>query len=73
MLEGKNELLTEKQVAELLKCSTAKLANDRFYKRGIPYYKFRHAVRYRAQDVLEYVESCRVVPSRAKEKKSKIK
>ena len=58
-------LLTEKQVAALRACSLATLQRDRWARQGIPFLKLNKAVRYRAGDVLEWVESRRVETTQA--------
>jgi excisionase family DNA binding protein len=53
-------LLTPKEVARLTGLSIDTLAQWRSQKRGIPYLKVGHAVRYDPADVQTYLEGCRV-------------
>lgn len=53
------ELLTPKQVAEILLVSEASLANDRYLNQGIPYIKVGKRVRYRRADVIAYLDANR--------------
>lgn len=48
-------LLTPKQAAEYLGCSPQKLERDRWCGNKIPYVKLGRHVRYRAIDLIEYV------------------
>jgi len=49
-------LLDEFQVAEMLGKSVYALRMDRMQKRGCPFAKLGHHVRYRLEDVLKYIE-----------------
>lgn len=55
-------LLTQVEVAEYLGVSEKKLERDRWCERRIPYVKLGRHVRYRATDLLAYVEG-NVVPA----------
>lgn len=48
-------LLKPEQAAEYLGVSPQKLERDRYYERRIPYVKMGRHVRYRAIDLIEYV------------------
>lgn len=50
-------ILTQSQAAEYLGVSEKKLERDRWCERRIPYVKMGRHVRYRATDILAYVES----------------
>jgi|GEM_PF-1458561 len=50
-------LLTEAEVARILKCSVHKLRADRFYRRGVPYVKNGRCVRYRPEDVQRHIDN----------------
>lgn len=52
--------VTEKFVSRLTGIALSTLRNDRFYKRGIPYVKFRRSVRYNLKDVIEFMESHKI-------------
>jgi hypothetical protein len=55
------QLLTANEVAGLIRRSPASLARDRCNGVGIPYIKYGHKVFYRYDDVLRYVEGCRII------------
>lgn len=57
------QLLTERQVAELLQKSVQSLRNDRSLGRGLAYVKIGRSIRYRAEDIAEYIESHRFNPA----------
>lgn len=54
--------LTEKEVAEMTGLSLSNLRNARFQGRGLPYVKVGRSVRYSLTDVIDYMESRKVVP-----------
>ena len=54
--------LSEKEVARLTGFSTSTLQKHRFRHIGIPYLKVGRAVRYNLEDVIAYMQGCRVVP-----------
>lgn len=57
----KKPYLTEKDTSQLTDRAVSTLRNDRFLRRGIPYLKIgKRSVRYRLQDVLEYMEANRI-------------
>jgi hypothetical protein len=62
----KPQYLTEKEVSALTKIGLQTLRNARCAGKGIPWTKLglgkRSSVRYSLQDVLEFMESHRVVP-----------
>ena len=49
-------LLSEKEVAVLLKCSVSVLQKNRLKGDGLPYYKMGRSVRYSEESVLEYLK-----------------
>lgn len=55
-------LLTQVEAAEYLGVSEKKLERDRWCERRIPYVKLGRHVRYRATDLLAYIEG-NVVPA----------
>ena len=57
-------LLKPEQAAEYLGVSPQKLERDRWCEKRIPYVKMGRHVRYRASDLMEYVNS-NVVEARA--------
>jgi len=52
--------LDEKELAAMTGMSLSRLRQDRQARRGIPYHKVGRSVRYRLDDVLAFLESCRV-------------
>ncbi|MCL4310685.1 MAG: helix-turn-helix domain-containing protein [Actinomycetota bacterium] len=54
--------LNEKQVSDMTGISVHTLRNQRAEARGIPYSKIGRSVRYAISDVMNYMESGRVVP-----------
>lgn len=50
------KLLTEQEVAELMKCSLAKLQKDRHLRKGIPFVKHGSQVRYKLTDISKFIE-----------------
>ena len=52
--------LSEKEVAQLTGFSLSKLQQDRFFRKGLPYCKVGRTVRYKLQDVLEYMDAHKV-------------
>lgn len=51
-------LLTENEVASILKVSRAKLQRDRWAGEGLPFVKFGRAVRYRQEDIVAHLQGC---------------
>lgn len=51
------ELMTPEEVAAAIRRSTATLARDRMYDRGIPYVKYSRKVFYRRVDVMAFINS----------------
>lgn len=49
-------LFSQKTVAAILDCSTQLLERNRWIGAGIPFMKIGRTVRYRKQDVLDYLE-----------------
>jgi hypothetical protein len=49
------ELLTERETAEVRRCSTRKLQRDRAEGRGCPYVRIDERIFYRRQDVDRYI------------------
>lgn len=55
-------LLTAKQAAEYIGSTVGTLSQDRYMKRGLPYVTIGHRVRYRATDIVDYLDSRVVQP-----------
>ncbi len=61
MLENLNtQFLTEKQVAAITGFSLSSLQKQRFYSRGIPYYKVGRSVRYLLREIEEFMNKHKV-------------
>jgi hypothetical protein len=54
------QYLKEAEVAVLIGRSVKTLRNDRCYKRGIPYSKVGRSVRYKLNDVMDFMEANKV-------------
>jgi hypothetical protein len=54
------QYLTETEVAELTKRALSTLRNERHLRRGMPYLKIGRSVRYRLDDVINFMESRRI-------------
>lgn len=54
------EVMTTKQLAALLSVGTAKLDEDRYLNRGIPYVRIGRSIRYLKADVLKFFEDNRI-------------
>jgi len=54
------QYLNEKDVAAITGLSLSKLRSDRFKGIGMPYCKIGRAVRYKAHDVVKFMDSRRV-------------
>ncbi len=52
--------LTEKEVSEFTGRAISTLRNDRCKGIGIPYIKMKRSVRYDPDDVIKYMESCKI-------------
>lgn len=52
--------LSEKAVSEITGIPVKSLQQNRFHRKGLPYVKFGRLVRYDMQDVVAYLESCKV-------------
>ena len=56
------EYLTEREVSQLTGRALSTLRNDRQTGNGFPYVKWGRFVRYREKDVIDFMESRKVVP-----------
>jgi len=53
--------LSEKEVAAITGRAVQTLRNDRFTRRGIPYYKIsKRSIRYKTEDVITFMEKRRI-------------
>ena len=59
-MENQKKYITEKEVSEITSRALSTLRNERFLGKGIPYIKIGKSVRYRLDDVIEYMEERRV-------------
>ena len=55
------KLIREKELANMLSVSPAKLSRDRFEQRGLPFYKLGRTIRYNLEDVLKSLEDRRII------------
>ena len=60
-MENHIKYITEKEVSEITGRALSTLRNERFLGKGIPYIKIGKSVRYRLDDVIEYMEERRIV------------
>jgi predicted DNA-binding transcriptional regulator AlpA len=51
------QLMSEREVAQMLNCSAKTLRNDRSMGRGPKWVKIGRLVRYRIEDVLAYIDA----------------
>jgi hypothetical protein len=58
-------ILTERETAEYLKVSRALLQKQRREKTGPPFVKFGGCLRYRLDDIHDYLKNHRVTPDNA--------
>ena len=54
------QYINEIQVSKITGIALSTLRNHRFEGRGIPYIKLKKSVRYKYQDVIDYMESRRI-------------
>lgn len=54
--------LNERAVSQITGRALQTLRNDRFNGRGIPYTKFSRSVRYSLADVVQFMESRKIIP-----------
>ena len=54
------QYITETEVSDITGIALSTLRNDRLYKRKIPYIKVGRSVRYDHDDVVEFMESCKI-------------
>ena len=59
-MNGQFKYITEKEVSEITTRALSTLRNERFLGKGIPYIKIGKSVRYRLDDVIEFMESKRI-------------
>jgi predicted DNA-binding transcriptional regulator AlpA len=59
-MENQKKYIKEKEVSEIISRALSTLRNERFLGKGIPYIKIGKSVRYRLDDVIEYMEERRV-------------
>lgn len=52
--------IDEKEVARITGRAIQTLRNDRFHNRGLPYHKFGRQVRYKLEEVLDFLENRRI-------------
>lgn len=62
LYHGKSRWLTEREAAQIMGLSVSTLQKQRFYSRGIPYYKIGRSVRYAFEDIVNFMHSSRIKP-----------
>ena len=55
-----SQLLNDKQVAKLTGRALQTVRNDRFNRQGIPYVRVGRSIRYKVQDVLNFIQKNRI-------------
>ena len=63
-LNQNNRYLNERQVSEITGRALSTLRNERSKRTGIPYYKIGRSVRYNFQDVIQFMESHKIIPDK---------
>jgi predicted DNA-binding transcriptional regulator AlpA len=63
-LNQNNQYLNERQVSEITGRALSTLRNERSKRTGIPYYKVGRSVRYNFQDVIQFMESHKIIPEK---------
>jgi hypothetical protein len=58
----KDFLLTEQEVAAILRRSVSAMRKDRYDSRGVPWIKMGHAIRYRQSDVQKFISDNLIQP-----------
>jgi predicted DNA-binding transcriptional regulator AlpA len=62
LMENLPKYLNEKEVSEITGIALPTLRNARFNRRGIPHYKVGRSVRYSLEDVVDFMESRKIIP-----------
>ena len=52
--------ISEKEVTRITGRALPTLRNDRHHRRGLPYYKFGRSVRYKLEDVIDFMEARKI-------------
>jgi len=60
-MNGTKRYIGEKEVARITGRALPTLRNDRHRRRGIPYVKMGRSVRYNLEDVIDYMESRKIL------------
>lgn len=63
-MQNNIKYVDERAVSQITGRALAKLRNDRYVGQGIPYVKMGRSVRYRLDDVINYMESHKVKTNR---------
>jgi hypothetical protein len=64
-LDSIPQVIDEYEAAKVLRKSVQTLRNERHLRRGCPYLKLGRSVRYRVDDLLNYLEKHRIDPEKA--------
>lgn len=54
--------VSERKVSEITGVALSTLRNDRHLGRGIPYIKLKRTVRYSTTDIIDFMESKKIIP-----------
>ena len=57
-------LLDQKQAAQILRCTPSALARWRKERRGPAFVRLSRLIRYRQEDLFEWIRASRIAPSR---------
>jgi len=57
---GIPQYITEQEVSSITSRAVPTLRNDRHLNRGIPYCKISRSVRYKVQDVIDFMEAKKI-------------
>lgn len=63
----RKEYLTDREVSQLTGRALSTLKNDRTAGRGFPFIKWGRFVRYRKTDIIDFMESKKVIPNTKEE------
>ena len=60
-MKDQTQYLNEKQVAIITGRALSTLRNERFLGKGMPYIKIGKSVRYKYDDIIEFMESRKII------------
>jgi hypothetical protein len=59
-MESRKKLVSEKVLAEITGFELAKIRNDRWRRKGLPFYRIGRTIRYDLDEIYAALEKCRV-------------